>query len=107
MSEQLRRLRILARVVQGVTLAVGLILAAAGIVYLTVTASDLPSWYPGNVAITTSAHHVSRGWVLLVAAVAAWAVCGVATWAVAASVGTDDIESPATTVDKPVESVDP
>jgi len=35
----------------------GVIFIIIGVVYLTQTASNLPAFFPGHVAVTTAAHH--------------------------------------------------
>jgi hypothetical protein len=72
---------VVARASQAVSLFFGVLSGAIGIVYLTVTAGDLPSWFPGYISHPTNAHHVARGWVLVITALISLAVTATATWA--------------------------
>lgn len=59
--------------------ALGVVLCVVGIIYFTVTASSLPSFFPGHVSSTSSEavhHHVKHG----IAAVIVGLLCFVFAW---------------------------
>ena len=59
-------------IIAGVLL--GVIFIGIGVIYLTQTASNLPSFFPGHVAVSTTIHHTKHALVAFVLAVCSFGV---------------------------------